>query len=162
MDEMYKRDALTGLLNRVAFQNSFREIRFDKKNYGKPITVIMSDLDGLKYINDNFGHADGDNAIKAVANALLKACPDHALCARFGGDEVFAVIVGECDAKSIVDNINRYLEEYNNNSGLMYFTNTSSGTYTTVLNKEFDIRHALKIADEKMYEVKKAKNYPHS
>ena len=162
MDEMYKRDALTGLLNRVAFQNSFREIRFNPKNAGKPITVIMSDLDGLKYINDNFGHADGDNAIKAVADALKKACPDHALCARFGGDEVFAVIVGECDAQGIVKNISRFLDEYNNNSGLTYFTKASSGAYTTVLNNEFDIRHALKIADEKMYEVKKEKKYSHS
>ncbi len=157
MDEMYKRDALTGLYNRVAFQHVFRELRFNKANRGKEITVIMSDLDGLKYINDHFGHADGDNAISSVAKALKSACPENAVCARFGGDEVFAVIIGKCDSKEIVEGIDRALEEYNRNSGLTYFVTTSSGCYTTVLDDGFDILKALKIADGEMYKVKTAK-----
>ena len=154
MDEMYKRDALTGLYNRIAFQHIFRELRFNRENNGKPVTVIMSDLDGLKYINDHFGHADGDNAISTVAKALEKSCPEHSLCARFGGDEIFAVIIGECDSAKIIEEIDKLLEEYNKNSGLTYFITTSSGAYTTDLSEEFDILKALKIADEKMYEVK--------
>ena len=157
MDEMYKRDALTGLYNRVAFQHVFRELRFSPENKGKEITVIMSDLDGLKYINDHFGHADGDNAICMVANALKKACPEPAVCARFGGDEVFAVLIGDCKPENLVQCINDELDEYNKTSGLTYFVTTSSGTYTTTLNESFDILKALKIADENMYEVKKAK-----
>ena len=157
MDEMYKRDALTGLYNRVAFQHVFRELRFAPENKGRSVTVIMSDLDGLKYINDHFGHADGDNAICMVANALKKACPEPAVCARFGGDEVFAVLIGDCDPETLVKNIDNELDEYNKNSGLTYFVTTSSGAYTTKLNEDFDILKALKIADEKMYEVKKEK-----
>lgn len=157
MDEMYKRDALTGLYNRVAFQHVFRELRFAPENRGKSVTVIMSDLDGLKYINDHFGHADGDNAICMVANALKKACPEPAVCARFGGDEVFAVLIGDCNPEALIADIDNELDEYNKNSGLTYFVTTSSGAYTTNLNEEFDILKALKIADEKMYEVKKEK-----
>jgi len=157
MDEMYKRDALTGLYNRVAFQHIFRELRFRPENKGREVTVIMSDLDGLKYINDHFGHADGDNAICTVATALKKACPDNAVCARFGGDEVFSVLIGECDPERIVKEIDLELDEYNEISGLTYFVTTSSGAYTTKLDENFDILAALKVADEKMYEVKKAK-----
>ncbi len=158
MNEMYKRDALTGLYNRVAFQNIFRDMRYDKQNQNKPITVVMSDLDGLKYINDHFGHADGDNAIAMVAKALLDACPTQAVCARFGGDEVFCVIIGSCNPEGIIGKINKVLDDFNKDSGLAYFVTTSSGAYTTVLDEEFDILQALKVADEKMYEVKKAKN----
>jgi diguanylate cyclase (GGDEF)-like protein len=159
MEEMYKRDALTGLYNRIAFQNIFKEIRYNRDNHNKPITVIMSDLDGLKYINDHFGHADGDNAIAMVAKALEGFCPEDAVCSRFGGDEVFCVIIGECNAEAIINRINKVLDDYNRSSGLSYFVTTSSGAYTTSLDDDFDILQALKIADEKMYEVKRTKNY---
>ena len=161
MEEMYKRDALTGLYNRIAFQNIFKEIRNNRDNHNKPITVIMSDLDGLKYINDHFGHADGDNAIAMLAKALLGSCPFDAVCSRFGGDEVFCVIIGDCDPESIINKVNRILDDYNRSSGLSYSVTTSSGAYTTSFDDDYDILQALKVADEKMYEVKKPKNYVH-
>jgi diguanylate cyclase (GGDEF)-like protein len=157
ISEMYKHDALTNLYNRVAFQNIFRTARTKPENLGKPITVIMSDLDGLKYINDHYGHADGDNAIAQLAQALLKSCPENAICSRFGGDEVFAVVFGECDADAIAASMDEALNEYNKTSGLTYFVTSSTGSYTTILDPEYDILQAIKIADEKMYEVKNAK-----
>ena len=157
ISEMYKHDALTNLYNRVAFQNIFRTARCAPENLGKPITVIMSDLDGLKYINDHYGHADGDNAIAKLAEALLRCCPENSICSRFGGDEVFAVVFGECDSDGIAAAMDAYLDDYNKNSGLTYFVTSSTGCYTTVLDPEYDILQALKIADEKMYEVKNAK-----
>ena len=156
MDEMYRHDPLTGLYNRIGFQNEFRKLRKHPRNYKKTVTVIMSDLDGLKYINDNFGHAEGDRAIAAVASALSASVPDNSLSTRFGGDEVFSVVFGECDPDSIMRNIDSYLTEYNRTSDKQYRVDTSSGYMTAVLDDDFDIAKAIKSADEEMY---KAKNH---
>ena len=80
------------------------------------MVVIMADLDGLKYINDFFGHEDGDNAIAVCAKALKDSCPPEALCLRFGGDEMLAFICGECDPVAIVNSIADKLDAYNASS----------------------------------------------
>jgi diguanylate cyclase (GGDEF)-like protein len=117
----------------------------------------MSDLDGLKYINDNFGHADGDHSIAKVADALKEAVPENALSARFGGDELFSVIIGECDVDAIVEKIDGILADFNKTSNLPYTVTTSSGAYTTELTPDYEVLKALKVADEKMYTVKNHK-----
>ncbi len=157
MDDMYKHDALTGLYNRLGFLRIYDITKNDEENHGKEVTVIMSDLDGLKYINDTYGHADGDSSITAVGNALKESCPENALCARYGGDELFAVILGKCDPDSIIRNIDSILDDYNKKAANPYLVTTSSGTYTTTFNPEFDLNKALKIADERMYAVKSEK-----
>ena len=158
MEEMYKRDALTGLYNRNGFNRAFAEFMSSDEVIGRSVTLLMSDLDGLKYINDHFGHAEGDHVISLVATALVDACPDNAFCARFGGDEVFAVIPGEVDSDRVIKRINSILDNYNNSSGKDYSVATSCGAYTTTLSRSFNVLDALKIADEKMYEIKDAKN----
>lgn len=154
IDAMYKMDPLTMLYNRVGFNNAFEAVKKDREKYGQPVTVLMSDLDGLKYINDNFGHAEGDNAIATAAEALRQACPQDSLCVRFGGDELFAVIIGEHDVKDITDSILGFLEKYNSTSGKEYRVMSSLGTNTTVFDESFDIKEALRIADEQMYGIK--------
>ena len=157
MDDMYRHDALTGLFNRIGFQKVYQEAVTRSDNQGRTVTVIMSDMDGLKYINDNFGHADGDRSIAAVAAALKYAVPEDALSARFGGDELFSVIFGSCNPDEIIRKINDYLTDYNKTSGLPYTVTTSCGYYTTSLQPTFEIMKALKVADARMYEVKHAK-----
>ena len=155
VDKMYRLDYLTGLYNRIGFSTVYDELRNRKDMLGKQITVIMSDLDGLKYINDNFGHAEGDNAIVTAARALKNACPEKAICVRFGGDELFAVIIGDCDIDSIIKKIDKILSEYNKQSEKEYSVIASCGSNTSVFDKDFDIKNALKIADEQMYNIKK-------
>ena len=157
MDEMYRHDPLTGLYNRIGFMNIFNVLRKKPENKNKPITVLMSDLDGLKYINDNFGHADGDSSIAAVAKALFNATPENSLSTRFGGDEVFSVIIGECDPDEIIRIIDKYLEEYNKKVQKPYTVTTSSGYLTSVLDDDFDFNAVLKAADEEMYKIKNQK-----
>ncbi len=157
MDEMYRHDPLTGLFNRIGFHNQFKKICKKHKYDNQEITVIMSDLDGLKYINDHFGHADGDNAIATTAKALMDSVPENSLSARFGGDEIFSVIFGECDPDQIIKNIDKYLDKYNEGSGKPYDVSTSCGYITTILNDDFDITKAVKNADTCMYEVKREK-----
>ena len=155
--EMYKKDNLTGLYNRIGFKEVFTNIINDADNTNSKITLIMSDLDGLKYINDTFGHAEGDNAIAVLASALKSSCPEHAICSRFGGDELFSVIIGEVDSSDIISKIDSYLDNYNKQSGLKYKVRSSSGYFTTTLTDKFNFNEALKLADSAMYKIKKSR-----
>ncbi len=154
VDSMYKHDSLTGLYNRTGFLLALNSMTSAEGFKGTPLTVIMSDLDGLKYINDNFGHAEGDRAIAAVASALLSSCPKHALCARYGGDEVFAVIAGDCDADAIIKAVDSRLDDFNKTSSLPYSVLASSGAHKAVFDENFNMENALKEADREMYMIK--------
>ena len=157
MDEMYLRDSLTGIYNRIGFRKTFDELIENGTYKDEPVTVIMSDMDGLKYINDNFGHIEGDSAIVTVANALSNSLPEESIPSRIGGDELFAVVFGKTDPNNIIEKINAFLELYNAASGKPYKVSTSCGYIQTTLSKDFDISQALKQADEIMYKEKKRK-----
>ena len=87
-------DFLTGLTNRRYFEEALR--RLDTKK-GLPISVMMCDINGLKLVNDSFGHAAGDILLKAAASVLKKECRERDVVARIGGDE-FAVILQKTNA----------------------------------------------------------------
>ncbi len=151
---MYRKDLLTGLYNRIAFTHRFEEIRQMPENDGKPVHIIMADLDGLKYINDNFGHDAGDLAISVTAMALRASCPEKALCLRYGGDEMLAVVLGDCDGNAIMDEISSFLAEYNEDSKLSYKVMVSCGIFSTTLTPEFNFENAVRNADKSMYAQK--------
>lgn len=155
VQELYRTDALTKLYNRYGFQAALEACIKDPENLGKPISFIACDLDGLKYINDNFGHDAGDYAISSVANALKSSCPEGTLCSRQGGDEMLAVVIGDHSPQQILDKIEQYFAELNQISGLEYEIHASCGSYTTSLTEDFDLDIALKQSDDEMYKVKK-------
>ena len=152
--EMYQNDELTGLYNRLAFLSKITET-FTKTNMkGKTITVIMQDLNGLKGINDNFGHMAGDAAIKAVAVALKESCPADSICVRVGGDEMLAILFGEHEVDNILSNIEQRLEASSKELGFK----VSASTGTSVIEYEGGkdiISKAIGLADERMYENKR-------
>jgi diguanylate cyclase (GGDEF)-like protein len=90
------RDALTPLLNRRAFVRELARSRALAARYGTPASLVYFDLDGLKAINDRFGHAAGDEALKAVAAMLADQVRASDVVGRIGGDE-FAVILAQTD-----------------------------------------------------------------
>ena len=154
IEEMYRYDSLTGLCNRMSFSRDFEKLREREGGKHLPLTVVMSDLDGLKQINDRFGHAAGDHAISTVATALQMSCPHDALCVRFGGDEMVALIPGECDTAGLAENITRFLADYNASSMLPYQISTSLGISHTVLEKDTDFETLIREADQQMYAIK--------
>jgi len=153
LQEIYQYDVLTGLYNRRAFLEKFEELKQAPEHDGRKVTVIMSDLNGLKQINDNLGHSAGDAAISAVAESLKEACPKGALCARFGGDEMLAFILGDCDVSLIKTMIYEILKDKSN---LLGFTVSASiGFYETTMHESLDLDKVISIADSKMYEEKR-------
>jgi diguanylate cyclase (GGDEF)-like protein len=90
------RDALTPLLNRRAMMRELGRIRTFGQRYGATASLVYFDLDGLKSVNDRFGHAAGDAALKAVAERLNANVRESDIVGRMGGDE-FAVILVQAD-----------------------------------------------------------------
>lgn len=91
MRELANTDALTGLLNRRAFDKRFEQELASVAPDEKFVFALL-DLDGFKPVNDQYGHATGDLLLCEVANRLQQACGDDAIVARIGGDE-FAILI---------------------------------------------------------------------
>ena len=101
MDEVMElliQDTMTNLYNRRGFERRMKEL-YDKCGNNKRIVVSSIDIDGLKYINDNFGHFEGDRAIKAVAGCIEAILREDEFAARTGGDEFTAVTILKQDEK---------------------------------------------------------------
>ncbi len=94
LEELARRDSLTGLLNHAQFHDTLdRELdRADR--YGHSLSVVMLDLDSFKALNDELGHAEGDRVLKEVARALQAACGPADGAYRLGGDELALVMPG--------------------------------------------------------------------
>jgi diguanylate cyclase (GGDEF)-like protein len=92
--DMATRDGLTGLLNRPAFFTRAEKLCRERD---APLFAIMVDIDFFKSINDRYGHAAGDEALRAVADGLINGLPASLLTARLGGEE-FALLLEGADA----------------------------------------------------------------
>lgn len=151
--QMYKTDGLTRLYNRNAFNKEYEKL-IKSLRYGERITVVLADLDGLKGINDRFGHGEGDNAISTVAAALTEIFGENALCCRFGGDEMIAVTKLKYDEEQVKAQFEKYFEDYNSTSNKPYEVAASVGVYTVDKNSSLDFEDLFKQADKKMYAEK--------
>jgi diguanylate cyclase (GGDEF)-like protein len=101
--EVYKLaalDQLTGLYNRRSGEQRLAEEIARSMRYGRPLTLLMLDLDGLKQTNDKLGHAGGDLMLKSFAERLQRAIRGSDLAVRLGGDE-FMVMLPECRADEV-------------------------------------------------------------
>ena len=153
IERMSGTDALTGLYNRRGFCAKYE--RLLEETGDQALAVIMCDLDGLKYINDNFGHEEGDNAIYKTACALKACCPANAICTRFGGDEMMAVYpVGE-NERDVRALFCEYLDKYNAVSGKPYTVAASMGIYIASEGEKPDFEELVKKSDRLMYGEKK-------
>ena len=96
-------DQLTGLYNRRFFEEELR--RLDTKR-NLPLSIIMGDINGLKLVNDSFGHAAGDEYLKKTAEIIKIACRADDIVARLGGDE-FVVLLPKANASEALKIVNR-------------------------------------------------------
>lgn len=87
-------DPLTGLANRKRFDLALASLASEARAEGKPVTVVMADIDHFKSFNDRYGHRMGDLVLKLVAELLLDHFKGRDVVARYGGEE-FAVILAD-------------------------------------------------------------------
>jgi diguanylate cyclase len=99
-------DHLTGLYNRRFFEQELKNLDTTKN---LPLSVIMCDVNGLKLINDSFGHDSGDTLLKKAAKTIKKVCPEEGIVARIGGDE-FVLLLPKTSARESVEIANQIKE----------------------------------------------------
>lgn len=169
-------DIVTGLYNRhgmyttaadylksAASENEYRiSVGQPLKNQG--IMVIMIDMDGLKRINDNFGHKEGDFGISVIADALKSVRFSEDVAVRNGGDEFLFITIGDFSvevleqrAEEKIKNIEKYISEKSAVSGKPYPLSASFGYACSVFSEMSALDALISLADERMYENKKKK-----
>ncbi len=157
-ERLYVTDVLTKIYNRHGFYKNIGELmRYSIKN-NIPFTIISIDMDGLKKINDTFGHAEGDYAIKTIADCMMASTVKHEICSRFGGDEfiiAFCNEKGEKRANEIIASINEMLDGFNSLGEKPYSINASFGVFCRVAQKSDILDDYIRYADNLMYENKK-------
>lgn len=146
-------DILTGLYNRTFFDKEIR--RLDTKD-NLPMSFIVGDINGLKIINDAFGHEQGDRLLVETGKMLTDCCRAGDIIARTGGDE-FCILLPKTDSKSakaIIHKIEKICDEYSAKADKDgYFTSISLG-YATKNAAEESFESVYKEAEENMYRRK--------
>lgn len=144
-----RHDSLTGLYNRMYFEEMLKEID-TKENI--PISVIFGDLNGLKLTNDIFGHTAGDELIKKAAKILKSVCRDQDIIARVGGDE-FIVLLPNTDKIGALSIIRRIQAEFAKEKLSAVRCSMSLG-YDTKKSSKIALESVLENAENNMYKEK--------
>ena len=149
-------DELTGLHNRRGFVTLASQDLGVARRAKKPLLVAFGDLDDLKGINDNLGHAEGDTALRDVAGILRRTFRDSDLIARIGGDE-YAVLVRSAEAggvSALRRRLNAQLTDFNRRAGRRYRISISLGFALRTAASVTSVESLLNMADMALYEEK--------
>ncbi len=141
-------DVLTGLMNRRYYSEEL--LKVDREE-NLPISVIMADINGLKIMNDAFGHDSGDELLKIVANQLKETFSTKGEVSRIGGDEFVAILVNTSkgEATSLVERAKKRIEKHVLNG---MHVSVSFGVEAKV--DSLSINEVMRIAEDDMYKHK--------
>lgn len=160
-EKLYKKayeDYLTKLLNRRGFTKNAKYVIELAKRDETSLSLALLDLDYFKKINDTYGHAQGDELLKAVSDILLDTCRGSDIVARYGGEEFIVLMpqTGKEEAIIAIERIRLYIQ--NHKIGKMKNQTISCGLTTFKPSKQSNTQELLndmvKDADEALYYVK--------
>ena len=163
--EMAFTDALTGIPNRGAFllkeselSDRMKDSSKRKKDSNFQIVYVALDLNGLKIVNDTFGHATGDDYIVAASGILMQVFSEYGYVYRVGGDEFASFIV--CDnavgiCKECIQTMKDKIRDYNQNSNQEMQMHIAYGYSVWRPGDKRSISEIEKEGDEAMYEKKR-------
>ncbi|MDE6665127.1 MAG: GGDEF domain-containing protein [Ruminococcus sp.] len=157
--KLYAQDTFSGIYNRNGFIQSTRDVYSECISQKRDIMLMFIDLDGLKGINDTFGHSVGDVAICNIADVLRSSCTGNEIYCRFGGDEfiVFAADYSDYDAKKLTKAIERNIQKINDTKLYPFELNASIGYVIAKPRPNEDIFRFVTEADKVMYDEKRKK-----
>lgn len=152
LEERANIDGLTGLYNRSYHDVILTELKSNSIKYQTPFSAIMIDLNGLKHVNDNYGHEAGDKLIITTADMLKQLCRSDDIPVRLGGDELCILLpqTTEESAAIVTERIKNTCE-----GKKLYLSNDNAITISLSIgyagSNTVPAEDVLKIADERMY-----------
>jgi diguanylate cyclase (GGDEF)-like protein len=155
---MARHDALTGLLNRRSMTISMPQRHAEARAEGQPITLMMCDLDHFKNLNDEHGHAVGDEVLRRTAQRVHAAVRDSDLVFRYGGEEIAVLLeCGPGDAVRIAEKIREAVKSRGRRAGDEGYppVTISIGAATSERAKT-ELKELMAAADEALYTAKDA------
>ncbi|MBY6072015.1 sensor domain-containing diguanylate cyclase [Marinobacter salsuginis] len=150
-------DELTGLPNRRGFLHQAQKTISLCYRLAKPAALIFFDLTRFKQINDQYGHDEGDNALRTFGRLLDNLTRESDISARLAGDE-FVLLMNNAtatEARECVARLEKGVRDYNEHSGKPYNLQFNEGIVELDLQKEHSIQLLLKLADAMMYQQKR-------
>lgn len=149
-------DSLTGLYNRRYFEEELKRLDTERQ---LPISIIMADIDGLKEVNDKYGHNVGDKLLLAITKVLKKASRKEDIIARWGGDEFIMILPASSEkiTGKIIERIKNLFDHNKLNGKIVISASLGSATKENMNQIIYDI---VEEADKNMYENKAVKVVP--
>jgi len=155
LEFLHERDSMTETYNRLGFKKHSQKMLQECVELGEQMMVLFADMDGMKAINDQLGHEEGDNAICAFSNLLKQNCIHGEIVSRFGGDEMLVFGIGYSDelAKDFIKRLQTALDLYNSSHPL-FSLRVSMGYEIFTPDNTTNLDECINIADAKMYSEK--------
>lgn len=153
---LYLQDSLTGLYNRMAYNQLARPLFQKCMEEKKPIAIVFFDSDHLKLVNDQYGHDMGNVIITSVADAIKKHFPQNSVAMRYGGDE-YVVLAPDCKEDQVNEMIARFHEtlQIATEEKKLPFVMECSVGYVIAEDDSISMDEYINEADDKMYQEKK-------
>jgi diguanylate cyclase (GGDEF)-like protein len=158
LSRLAMRDPLTGVFNRRTFEERAGRIIADAARGAAPLSLLAVDLDHFKHVNDELGHAGGDEALKCVVALMQEVLSDGQILCRIGGEEFAVLLPGadEDDASEVAERLRRHLERSSVHvEGRLLHLRISVGVATFGASHE-TLPTLLKAADRALYAAKRA------
>ncbi len=157
METMATTDGLTGLFNHRTFQQKADESLAYSRRYGRKCSIILTDIDHFKSVNDTYGHPTGDLVLKGVAKIIKATARDTDLVARYGGEE-FAIVMPETDmqgARAIAERIREAVKSEVFQTEMGPLKVTISLGVATVPDHGSEKQAIIDLADQCLYHAKR-------
>lgn len=153
-------DVLTSILNRRGFMEEAENMMIYKKGTAGYFLVAYADLDYLKQINDEYGHEEGDYAIRSAAEILTNTFGEFAIIGRIGGDEfaVFSYQSRKNQADRFKDRLKMLIDKHNETSGKSFEISISLGILEFETSETHELDAMLGEVDDILYEQKRSKH----
>ncbi len=146
-------DILTGLYNRTFFQEELRRLDTSRS---LPLGILMGDVNGLKLVNDVFGHEEGDRLLVEAGKILKMSCRKEDIIARWGGDE-FIILFPNVTEETLNNITKRIYDNFQTSKSLKIPLSISIG-YAIKYRPEEDIEDIIRKAEDNMYQRKLAES----